>query len=203
MFKPSLGTLFRLMVTLAILLLVVSNEYANHRSQTLYAGYFDGIFYLIFLSIFTVFVIFDIVFLVKTKNLFVILPSVTGILLITISIFIHFYHEKKLYESTLYTAISKEFMKNDIDVKYRIQFKESGNYVLFEDIDSGLLTNYYYGTYTKKDSLIVMDRKIENLNLSNRFLIMKVDSIKKFDFQLVQIDDFGHKLNNKITFRFD
>ncbi|MES2588797.1 MAG: hypothetical protein V4622_07435 [Bacteroidota bacterium] len=119
----------------------------------------------------------------------------------SLSIFI--FHRCKIYEKTLYEATLIN-PKEDAEIEYTIEFKERGNYVVFESEESGLFTNYYYGTYSKKDSIIRLDRTVGKERISNKLLIRNVkEQLNDKELkELIQLDAHGKENLNKSKFRF-
>jgi hypothetical protein len=63
-----------------------------------------------------------------------------------------------------------------------------------------LLTNYYYGNYTQKDSVFILDSQIGENNISNRFLFRTLKNNNKVEKQLIQLNKNGIEIKNQFQF---
>lgn len=194
----------RLIIVLLTLLPVIYNEIENHKTQVLYDALLYGPLYLLFLVIYFVILIFDIILFIKTKKIKSFIPSTFGIVFIITAISINKFHNFKLHQKTIYYAESEFIKDGEYETKYFIEFKEKGNYVIFENEIEGLITNYYYGKYIKNDSIIELDNIVGKKKISKRLLIEIIRNKKNnhFQKQLVQIDNNGNYLKNKFNFKF-
>lgn len=196
-------SIFRLALVLFTLVTVLVSEIDNHYSQILYAGYFFGPLYLFFLIIYLVVVIFDVILYFKTKRFKSLTPSIIGCLLIIASFSVHYYHYYKIHQKTIFAATSNRVEYESGHIKYIIEFKEGYNVLVNERIYDGLQTNYYYGTYTQSDSIIILDSDQPKLNISNRFLIRTVNVNGFSERELVQVDENGTEIKNQFQFIID
>lgn len=89
------------------------------------------------------------------------------------------------------------------NIKYIFEFKEGNNVLVREQIDQGLLTNYYYGIFTQKDSIFILNSDQPELNISNRFLIRTVNLNGFSERELVQVDEKGKEIKNQFQFIID
>jgi hypothetical protein len=194
----------RLLIILLTLIPVVYNEIENHKTQVLYDALLYVPLYLFILVIYIIILIFDIVFYIDTKKIKSFIPSSLGLVFIITAISINKFHNYKLHQKTIYKAKSENIKDGEYETKYRIEFKEKGNYVVFETEIDGLVTNYYYGKYFKNDTVFELDNIIGKKKISKRLLIKLIKNKKSnnFEKQLVQIDNNGNYLKNKFNFKF-
>ena len=194
----------RLIIILFTLIPVVYNEIENHKSQVLYNAFIYGPLYIFILIIFILILLFDLVLFIKSKKIKSFIPSLIGVIFIITAISINKFHFYKLHQKTIYTAKSDSYKDGEFETRYEIEFKEKGNYVVFEIEIDGILTNYYYGKYIKKDSIITLDNIIGKKKISKRLQIILIRNKKSnhFEKQLVQIDKNGNYMKNKLNFKF-
>jgi hypothetical protein len=197
-------SLSRLIIILLTLLFVIYNEIENHRTQILYDAFIYGPLYIVVLVIFFMILMFDLVLFLKSKKIKSFIPSSIGILLIITAVSINKYHRYKINQKTIYIAKSENLKDGEFEIKYEIEFKEKGNYVVFETEVDGIVTNFYYGKFIKKDSIIILDNIIGKKKISNRLLIKSIrnKNNNKFEKELIQIDNNSDRTKNKFNFKF-
>jgi hypothetical protein len=195
-------SIFRLIIVLILFIPIIYSEYENHKSQILYGAMVYVPIYFICLGLFVPIIIFDILLFWKKRNLKNLTPTFIGLLLILISISIYNYHNYKIYQKSIFKATSNIVNLNDNDdIKYIIDFKENHNYLVKEIIHQGLLTNYYYGKFSKKDSVYIFNNSINENKISNRFIIRtKINKNKKEKF-LIQLNQKNIEIFNKFQFK--
>ena len=202
MFNKSKGSfsLIRLSIVLLTLVPIVYSEFENHKSQILYAAFLYVPIYFICLGIFILVLIFDIILYFKNKQIKSLTPSIIGVLLIITSISIYKYHKYKMHQKTIFKATTNWVNFKETDIKYIIEFKENNNFLVEELVHQGLLTNYYYGNYTQKDSVFILDSQIGENNISNRFLFRTLKNNNKVEKQLIQLNKNGIEIKNQFQF---
>jgi len=195
-------SIIRLIIVLILFTPIVYSEYENHKSQILYAAMVYVPIYFICLGLFVPIILFDILLFLKKRNLKNLTPTFIGLFLISISITIYNYHNYKIYQKTIFKATSNLVNINDEDdIEYIIEFKEQNNYLIKEFLHGGLLTNYYYGQFTKKDSIYVLDKNISDNKISNRFVIRTINNKDKKEKLLIQINQKNIEIFNKFQFK--
>jgi hypothetical protein len=189
----------RLVLVLLMLIPVLFNEIDNHKTQVLYYGSF------LILIIYLIIIVFDLLLFIEIKKIKSFISSLIGLVFISVILSIMNFHNYKLHQKTIYKAKSEDLKYCDNQTNYEIEFKEKGNYVVFEMEEDGLITNFYYGKYIKKDSIFMLDNIVGKKKISNRLLIKLIKNKvnKKNEKQLVQIDENGKLLKNKFNFKFD
>jgi hypothetical protein len=194
-------SIFRLIIVLILFIPIIYNEYEKHLFQILYVNMFDVPIYFICLGVFILVVVFDILLYVKQKNIMSLTPSIIGVILISISFTIYKYHNYKIHQKTIFKAISNVVEINDYDdIEYIIEFKEQNNYLVEEHLHQGIVTNYYYGKFTKKDSIYVLDNNICFNKISNRFVIRTITNKDKKEIHLIQLNQKNNQVINKFQF---
>jgi hypothetical protein len=193
----------RLILVLLMLIPVLFNEIDNHKTQVLYDGFFYGPLYELILIIFLIIIIFDLLLFLEVKKIKSFIPSLIGLFFISVILSIMYFHNYKIHQKTIYKAKLDNSKYFDNQINYEIEFKEKGNYVVFETEEEGFITNFYYGKYIKKDSIFILDNVVGKKKISNRLLIklIKNNINKKNEKQLVQIDENGKLLENKFMFK--
>ena len=195
-------SIIRLIIVLLLFIPIVFSEYENHKSQILYGAMFYVPIYFICLGLFVPIIIFDILLFLKKRNLNNLTPTFIGLLLISISITIYNYHNYKIYQKSIFKATSNIVnLKDDDDIKYIIEFKEKHNYLVKEILHQGLLTNYYYGKFTKKDSIYIFNNSISENKISNRFVIRTRINKNKKEKILIQLNQKNIEIFNKFQFK--
>jgi hypothetical protein len=89
------------------------------------------------------------------------------------------------------------------NINYIIEFKEGNKVLVQEQIDQCLLINYYYGTYTQKDSIFIFESDPLEMNISNRFFIRTINIDGFSEKELVQLDENGKEIKNQFQFIID
>lgn len=196
-------SIFRLAVVLLTLVAVLNSEIENHHSQHMYAGVIFVPVYAICLIIYLVVLYFDVSLFSKSKRVISFIPSMVGGLLIFASLSVRYYHNDKMKHKTMFAATSNSVNYESSNIKYIIEFKEGNNVLVREQIDQGLLTNYYYGIFTQKDSIFILNSDQPELNISNRFLIRTVNVNGFSERELVQVDENGKEIKNQFQFIID
>jgi hypothetical protein len=195
----------RLVLVLLMLIPVLFNVIDNHKTQVLYDALFYGLLYILILIIYLIIIVFDLLLFIEIKKLKSFIPTLIGLSFISVILSIMIFHNYKLHQKTIYKAKSEDLKYSENQINYEIEFKEKGNYVVFEIEEDGLITNFYYGKYIKKDSIFMIDNIVGKKKISNRLLIKLIENKvnKKNEKQLVQIDENGKLLKNKFNFKFD
>jgi len=140
-----------------------------------------------------------------TKKLTSYFPTFTGLFFIGLILCINFYQDKKINAKTLLSGFYDGGFNG-----FSIDLKENGNYIIANG--SGLGQDYFYGTYTIKDSIITLDKsQIDNVITSNRLVVrnsqyfLPLDTVNKVDTTkanyFTQIDNQGKEINSELRFR--
>lgn len=196
-------SIFRLIIVLLLFVPIVINEYHNHKSEVLYAAMIYVPFYKFILCLFIPVLIFDVILFVKKRKIKSLTPSILGVILIITSVSINNYHNYKIYQKSIFKATSNWVKYKDIDIQFVIEFKENNNYLVGEIINQGMLINFYYGNYTKKDSIYILDSQIGENKISNRFVIRIIKNKDKEEKQLIQLNQKNIEIRNKFQFKIN
>jgi hypothetical protein len=140
-----------------------------------------------------------------TKKITSYLPTLTGITYIIMILGINSYQKKTTNAPTLLKAFYDGGYNG-----FSIDLKENGNYIMANG--SGLGEDYFYGTYSILDSIIILDNSnVDNFLSSNKFVIRNskyfplLDSIKELHLKkanyITQIDTNGKEIDTQIRFR--
>lgn len=196
-------SIIRLIIVLLFFFPIVINEYYNHKSVVLYAEMIYVPFYKFILCLFIPVLIFDVILFVKKRKIKSLTPSILGVILIITSISINIYHNYKIYQKSIFKAASNWVKNKDLDIQFVIEFKENNNYLVGEIINQGMLINFYYGNYTKKDSIYILDSQIGENKISSRFVIRTIKIKDKEEKQLIQLNQKNIEIRNKFQFKIN
>ena len=132
----------------------------------------------------------------KTKELKSYSLTITGIIVIIINLGIFSYYEIKLNSQTLLKAENHGV---------HADFKKNGDYVIKSG--SWASKKHFYGNYTLKDNIIIVDRNyFDDVLVTNKFAIRKIknafrqDDKGKIKNYLLELDKNGKQINNNYLF---
>ena len=170
--------------------------YNSYHSDNLFQIFFyiilGGIgLYILFNGIFS-----DIEKYKKTKELESFYVTLIGTFLVILNFGIFSYYEIKLNSPTLLKA------ENHGVYAY---FKKNGEYIIKSG--SWASKKHFYGNYTIKDSIIIVDRNyFDDVLVTNKFVIRKIknafgeDDKGKIKNYLLELDKNGKEINNNYLF---
>jgi len=123
----------------------------------------------------------------EKKTLACYLPTIVGVIFIAINIGIYLNFKIKEYKPTLVKAENHGLYAD---------FKKNRTYIIKSG--SWASKTHFYGTYSIKDSLIILDKTdYDKVLLTNKLIIQKTENLN----YLIQIDNKGNELND--NFRFE
>jgi hypothetical protein len=138
-----------------------------------------------------------------TRNLRCYIPTLTGMLFIAVNIFLYNYGHRKKYSPTLISGFNDGGYNG-----FGVDFKTDGRYVMTNG--GGLGVSYFYGTYSIKDSIIILDQSdIDNciktnilvIRTENYYVRDSIDLVKPKANYITQIDSSGNEINPQFRFR--
>ena len=195
----STGSISRLLISSFFLFLIILIERENDAVYSLYDINVFLPVYLIALIVFVVVIVIDIKEFFKIRKLYPLIPTLSGLVLITISLFIHYYHDYKINRPVLISASCECDQEKDLGEEHCFfaHLKKDGSYLISDII---LANQYlYYGSYKWKDSFIILDRsKVGNNIFSDRLVFRNMfdTSSNSKKLYLTQIDNKGKEIDS-------
>jgi uncharacterized membrane protein YqjE len=181
--KKEIYSIFvRFAIVLVLTLPIALNEYKAHFQMILYAALVYFPIYFALSGLYIMIVLWEVWDYIKNRSISTLIPSFTGLFILFIAISINIYHNSKINQENLIQFLSTEYVIQDDWSS--LELKQNGSYVWSETIDRGLLTKYYYGTYSIEENRFIFCGSFPNLNktpnnpcINYKFTIDIVDSL--------------------------
>ena len=176
--------IFIIIILGSVYALVLFNSYQKDNLFAIFIYLIIGIFGAIF---FYKTILKDKSDYLKRKTLNCYLPTFVGIIFIILNIGIYLNFKIKEYKPTLLKAENHGLYAD---------FKKNGTYIIKSGSWAG--KTHFYGTYSIKDSLIILDKTdFDKVLFTNKLIIQKNKNLN----YIIQIDNKGIELND--NFRFE